>query len=78
MTTDHFHQWPTHHYKNTQNDVPHTPTTTITKRTRNDSYAMVACIILALPGMLYEQAARRGQQLVHGMMYDLVQLFLTG
>ena len=50
----------------------------MTKRTRNDSYAMVACIILALPGMIYEQVARRGQQLVHGLMYDLVQLFLTG
>lgn len=39
---------------------------------------MVACIILALPGMIYEQIMRRGQRLVHGVMYDLVQLLLTG
>lgn len=39
---------------------------------------MVACIILALPGMVYEQITRRGQRLVHGLAYDLVQLLLTG
>ena len=39
---------------------------------------MVACIVLALPGIIYEQVTRRGHPLVHGVVYDLVQLMLTG
>ena len=41
-------------------------------------YAMLACILLALPGLIYEQVTRQGQRLVHGLAYDLVQLLLTG
>lgn len=41
-------------------------------------YVMVACILLAFPGMIYEQLTRENLILSHGWASTLIQLFLTG
>ncbi|GAB5031749.1 Hypothetical protein NocV09_00700170 [Nannochloropsis oceanica] len=41
-------------------------------------YVMVACILLAFPGMIYEQLTRENLTLSHGWVSTLIQLFLTG
>ena len=41
-------------------------------------YAMLGCLILATPGIIYEQVKRRGENLEDSWIDDVVQLCLTG